>query len=114
MSRSKYWEEVRSVVRQSRLNLDAFDPDRDDPAQCVKAGVRPIVSLYVRVRRDGATLSDVERSLLSGELNDWLSAYARAHGTACGADFTVHEVAMAYARDDSLERAVRRLLGLSA
>lgn len=114
MSRSKYWEEVRSVVRQSRLNFDGFDPDRDDPTRCVEAGVRPIVSLYVQARRDGAALSDVERSLLSGVLNDWLSAYARAHGVATGADFTVHEVAMAYARDDSLESAMRRLLGLDA
>jgi hypothetical protein len=112
MSRSKYWEEVRSVVRQSRLNLDAVDPDRDDPSRCLETGVRPIVSLYVRVRRDGGSLSDVERSLLDGELNDWLSMYARVRGTARDVDVTVHEVAMAYARDESLERAIGRLLDL--
>ncbi|MFB6155984.1 MAG: hypothetical protein ABEJ22_08815 [Haloferacaceae archaeon] len=112
MSRSSHWEEVRAVVEQSRQDAAAYDPDGGDPDVCIERGVRPIVSLYVRAHRNGESLSDVERSLLSSLLNDWLSLYAQAQSDHLDADFTVHEVATAYVESTSLRGAVRDLTNL--
>jgi hypothetical protein len=112
MSRSSYWEEVRAVVAQSRRARDRFDPDEDARSDCIERGVRPIVALYLRARRDGTDLTDVECSLLSSLLNDWLSLYAETVGVHLDADFTVHEVSMTYAGADSLYRTISDLTNL--
>lgn len=112
MSRSRHWESVRSLVVQSRRDSDDFDPAVGDPPVCIEEGVRPIVELYARVRRSEDALSDVERSLLAGVLNDWLRHYAACHDTHAVEEYTVHEVAMAYARGDSLAATLDSLLGL--
>jgi len=114
MSRSAYWEEVRRVVEQSRRRSHRFDPDAHHHEVCVEHGVRPVVSLYIEARRHDTVLSDVECSLLSSVLNDWLTLYAQAQGVHLDAEFTVHEVALAYVEGESLHRTVRSLTDVPA
>lgn len=108
--RSAYWDEVASLVEQSRGRFEQFDLETDDEAIPIRDGIMPIVELYAEARRDDVTLSQVERSLLEGVLNDWLNAYARMHGTACPGEFSVHDVVLAFAEAGSLETAVHDLV----
>jgi len=114
MSRSAHWEDVRDLVEESRRRCSEFDPATGDPTIPLERGVRPIVSLYAKIRGAGESLTDVERSLLSGALNDWLRLYAECHGYHHESSYTVHEVATAYARERDLETTLRRLLGVDA
>ncbi|MGZ0746063.1 MULTISPECIES: hypothetical protein [unclassified Haloparvum] len=107
--RSAYWDEVATLVEQSRGRFEEFDPETGDAQVPITEGVVPIVELYVEVRRDDVTLSQVERSLIEGLLNDWLNAYARAHDTSCPGEFSVHDVVLAFAEAGSLEDAVHDL-----
>lgn len=108
--RSAYWDEVATLVDQSRGRYEEFDPETGSHEVPIAEGVVPIVELYVQVRRNDVTLSQVERSLLEGVLNDWLNAYARAHETSCPAEFSVHDVVLAFAEAGSLETAVHDLV----
>jgi hypothetical protein len=108
--RSAYWDEVATLVEQSRDRFESFDPETDGEQVPIAEGVLPIVELYVEVRRDDVTLSQVERSLIEGVLNDWLSAYASVHGTSCPGEFSVHDVVLTLTRTGSLERAVHELV----
>jgi hypothetical protein len=110
MSRSAHWQAVRNLVERSRRRSTAFDPAEGDPVVPVREGITPIVSLYVHAQADGDGLTDVERSLLSGALNDWLQLYAECRDTHCEGSFTVHEVATAYARDRDIETTLSRLV----
>lgn len=108
--RSAYWDEVATLVEQSRGRFEAFDPETGNEQVPIAEGVVPIVELYVEIRRNDVTLSQVERSLIEGVLNDWLNAYARAHGTSCPGEFSVHDVVLAFAEAGSLEDAVHDLV----
>lgn len=112
MSRSNYWRDVASVAEATRQECDSFDPETGDPGTCIDTGIAPIVSLYVRVRRDGAQLSAVERSLLEGALADWLSAFAACHDVPFDGGYTVREVALAWTDNGSLRETVRGLVGV--
>lgn len=112
MSRSAYWRDVASVAEATRQECDAFDPETGDPATCIDTGVVPIVSLYVRVHRDGAELSDVECSLLEGALADWLAAFATCHDRPFEGGYTVREVTLAWSQNGSLRETVRELVGV--
>ncbi|UIO98943.1 hypothetical protein Hbl1158_10390 [Halobaculum sp. CBA1158] len=111
VSRSPRFQEVTGLAEASRRKCRRFDPD-DDPAADAVAGVRPLVRVYVECRRDGVELSAVERSLLAGAINDWLRAYAAARDLPPfdGTAFSVHEVAMEYARVGDLRATLDRLL----
>lgn len=111
-ARSAFWGEVRAVAETSRQRVEEFDPAAHGPDECVREGIAPIVSLYVRVSRRGDSLSEVERSLLSGVLNDWLAAYAACHETGFEGGYTVREVALQYATNGSLEETVADLVGV--
>ncbi|MFB6235302.1 MAG: hypothetical protein ABEH81_03205 [Halopenitus sp.] len=108
--RSAYWDEVATLVEQSRGRFEEFDPETGSDTVPLAEGVVPIVELYAEVRRDDMTLSQVERSLLEGVLNDWLNAYARAHDTSCPGEFSVHDVVLAFAEAGSVEDAVHDLV----
>lgn len=108
--RSAYWDEVAALVEQSRGRFAEFDPETGDERVPIDEGVMPIVELYAEARRDDVTLSQVERSLLEGVLNDWLGAYAHAHGTTCPGEFSVHDVVLAFRKAGSLEPAVHDLV----
>lgn len=108
--RSAYWDEVATLVEQSRDRYEAFDPETGDERVPITEGVVPIVELYAEVRRDDVTLSQVEQSLLEGVLNDWLNAYAQVHETSCPGEFSVHDVVFALTKAGSLERAVHDLV----
>lgn len=112
MSRSGYWRDVASVAEATRTECEGFDPVTGDPATCITEGIAPIVSLYVRVRRQGTDLSPVERSLLEGALTDWLAAFAACHDVPFGGGFTVREVALAWTANGSLRETVRELVGV--
>ena len=112
MSRSNHWRDVASVAETTRTECEAFDPATGDAAACIDAGVAPIVSLYVRVRREGGRLSPVERSLLEGALTDWLTAFAACHDVSFGGGFTVREVALAWNANGSLGETVEELVGV--
>jgi hypothetical protein len=92
-TRSAYWETVAAVVERARRRHERFDPTADDPGTAIDAGIRPIVAVYANARRDGVTLSAVERSLLEGVLNDWLVAYAGCLGRSVENSYSIHEVA---------------------
>ena len=112
MSRSAYWRDVASVAETTRRDCEAFDPESGDPITCIGSGVAPIVALFVRVRREGELLSDVERSLLEGALNDWLAAFATCHDVSFEGGYTVREVAIAWRGDGDLGETVRELVGV--
>lgn len=112
MSRSGNWRDVASVAEATRTECERFDPETGDAATCITEGVAPIVSLFVRVRRQGEVLSPVERSLLEGALTDWLTAYAACHDVPFSGGFTVREVALAWTRNGSLRETVRELVGV--
>lgn len=112
MNRSDHWRDVADVAERTRTQAADFDPESQDPAECIDSGVRPIVALYVKVRRSGDTLSEVERSLLEGALNDWLGKFAACYDRPFDGGYTVREVAMAWARDGSLRETVRDLVGV--
>jgi hypothetical protein len=116
MKRSAYWEEVTTLVERSREACAAFDPAADDATarEPLAEGVRPILRLYVRSRREGEPLSAVEESLLEGALNDWLDHYAACHETVPDDHVTLHEAAMEYAESGSLRAATRTLVGVDA
>ncbi|MFB6127458.1 MAG: hypothetical protein ABEJ79_09235 [Halolamina sp.] len=107
---SDHWDEVAAVVRQSRRRLKGFDPAVDSRTVACREGIAPIVELYVAVRRRGDSLSDVERSLLSGALNDWLDAYGRCVDRSPDGEFSLHEVALTYAREGSVVDTVVALV----
>lgn len=107
---SDHWDEVAAVVRQSRRRLGRFDPAVDSRRVACREGVAPIVELYVAVRRRGSALSDVERSLLSGALNDWLDAYGHCVDRSLDAEFSLHEVALTYAHEGDVVNAVTVLV----
>ncbi|QHS16421.1 hypothetical protein [Halopenitus persicus] len=92
-TRSAYWETVAAVVERARRRHERFDPADDAAATAIDEGIRPIVAVYARARRDGVTLSAVERSLLEGVLNDWLAAYAGCLGRSIENTYSIHEVA---------------------
>ncbi|WP_096389311.1 hypothetical protein [Halopenitus persicus] len=92
-TRSTYWETVADVVERARRRHERFDPAGDDPTTAIDEGIRPIVAVYARARRDGVALSAVERSLLEGVLNDWLAAYAGCVGRTIENSYSIHEVA---------------------
>ncbi len=112
MSRSSYWDDVAALAERSRRASAEFDPSSGTPADCIEAGVAPIVRLYIETCREGADLSAVERSLLEGALNDWLQQYAACRELPAyeGTAFSVHEVAMEAARTGEVETAVTSLL----
>lgn len=112
MSRSARWRDVAAVAERTREECAEFDPETDSPAKCVDAGVRPIVTLFLTVREEGETLSEVERSLLEGALNDWLRAYASCFDRAFDGGYTVREVAMACLSNGPLDETVRTLVGV--
>ncbi|WP_139246608.1 hypothetical protein [Halogranum amylolyticum] len=113
MSRSARWPIVARLVERTQRECASFDPARDDPRQCLTAGVEPIVSLYIEVRRaSDDALSPVEQSLLDRALDDWLSQYAASQGVHHSGRFTVHELAVAYAADGDLRSTVDDLLDL--
>lgn len=114
MSRSSHWRDVADVAERTRTQSADFDPEEDDPAACIHAGVEPIVTLFVRVRRSGDELSEVERSLLEGALNDWLGKYAACFDRPFDGGYTVREVAMAWVENGALEETVRELVGVDA
>lgn len=107
---SAHWDDVARVVRQSRRRLDEFDPEADPRMVACREGIAPIVTLYVSVTRTGGEFSDVERSLLSGALNDWLDAYGRCIGSPPPGEFSLHEVAIRCARAGDVDEAVETLL----
>lgn len=114
MSRSNHWRDVASVAETTRTECEAFDPATGDAAACSDAGVAPLVSLYVRIRREGGRLSPVERSLLEGALTDWLTMFTACHDVSSGGGFTVREVVLAWTENGTLETTVRELVGVDA
>lgn len=111
-ARSAAWSEVRAVAESARQSLESFDPESDPPSVPVEKGVGPIISVYVELRREEQELTEVERSLLAGLLNDWLGAYAACHGVGFEGSYTVREVALRYAEHGSLQETVRELVDL--
>lgn len=107
---SDHWDDVARVVRQSRRRLQEFDPETDPRDVACREGIAPIVGLYVSVTRSGGEFSPVERSLLSGALNDWLDAYGRCFGRPPTGEFSMHEVAIRCARAGDVDDAVEALL----
>lgn len=109
--RSVRWRAVSTLAESSRRDCRSFDPDASSPADAISAGVDPLLTEYVRCCREGVRLSAVERSLLEGALNDWLRAYASARGlpTFEGTAFSVHELALEYAREGDTADAVEQL-----
>lgn len=109
--RSVRWRAVTTLAESSRHDCRSFDPEESSPADAVAHGIDPLLGEYVRCCRDGVRLSAVERSLLEGALNDWLRAYATARGLPAfeGTAFSVHELAIEYARAGDTVEAVERL-----
>lgn len=109
--RSLRWRSVTTLAERSRRDCREFDPEAATPADAVDEGIEPLLTEYVRCRREDVRLSAVERSLLEGALNDWLRAYAATRGlpTFEGTAFSVHELAIEYARTGETAAAVRHL-----
>ena len=109
--RSSRWRAVTTLAESSRRACRVFDPEDASPADAVADGIDPLLTEYVRCCRDGVRLSAVERSLLEGALNDWLRAYATARGLPAfeGTAFSVHELAIEYARQGDVTAAVEHL-----
>ena len=96
---SDYRDRIESLAERARADRRAFDPP-DDPPDAERAvaflrdGVGDAVACYVDARTGTfAPLDGEEMALLERALNDWLELYARCHGTAIDAEFTVREVA---------------------
>ncbi len=102
---------MTTLAETSRHQCQSFDPEESTPAEAIAEGIEPLLTEYVRCCRDGIRLSAVERSLLEGALNDWLRAYAAARELPAfeGTAFSVHELAIEYARTGETAEAVEQL-----
>ncbi|WP_280536592.1 hypothetical protein [Halopenitus sp. POP-27] len=105
-TRSAYWESVASVVERARRRHERFDPTDDAAAAAIDDGIRPIVVVYARARRDGVTLSPVERSLLESVLNEWIATYADCLDRSIENTYSLHEIARTCRDHGSIDEAV--------
>ncbi|WP_128478416.1 hypothetical protein [Halorussus pelagicus] len=96
---SDYRDRIDALAARAREDRREFDPPANPPAEeraltYLRDGVGEVVAVYVETRTgEFAPLDRAEMSDLETALNDWLELYARCHGRAIDAEFTVREVA---------------------
>ena len=117
---SDYRERIEALAERARADRLDFDPPADPPDEAralgyLREGVGDVVSVYIGARTgEFVPLDGEEMALLEGALNDWLELYARCHGRAIEAEFTVREVAELVVKTHDVGDAAQLLTGVPA
>ncbi|ELY87001.1 hypothetical protein [Natrinema altunense] len=103
---SRYGPRIAALARRAERDRAAFDdhgsdesadtvPAHDDAEIYLREGAGPAIWLYVEARTGGRMVpfTRPELAALEDAMNRWLECYARCHGVALEAEFTVREAA---------------------
>ncbi|WP_226479993.1 hypothetical protein [Natrinema amylolyticum] len=104
---SRYGPRIAALARRAERERAAFDDgsgpadsadavtDPDDADVYLREGAGPAIWLYVEARTGGRMVpfTRPELAALEDAMNRWFECYARCHGVALEAEFTVREAA---------------------
>ncbi|ELY82308.1 hypothetical protein [Natrinema gari] len=103
---SRYGPRIAALARRAERERAAFDdrgpddstdtdPGSDNAEIYLREGAGPAIWLYVEARTGGRMVpfTRSELAALEDAMNRWLECYARCHGVALEAEFTVREAA---------------------